>query len=288
MGYFGKVIGPIIAATLMRFDPWLAIYTGLAFLLGTMLLMVTIPETLASRVVLEGDEHVQPRTRRSRMPEFSWKDTRESLKDNLKIWSDYRLVFVVLTYPFRMVCYALGDLIQRYVSDRYHWTLADATLVYSIQAVAAAVMLFTLLPMISNQIDQRFSWSIIQKNVMLSRASLLTLVVAYAVIGLAPTAPIMIIGLLIETLATGLPATMRALATALVEGADKGSVFSVLAVVETLSAMMAFPISAAFFNLGLAKGGGAWLGFPYDAISVGAAIAFLAMCLLRFERRIRV
>ncbi|KAK5051959.1 hypothetical protein LTR84_002763 [Exophiala bonariae] len=295
MGYFGKVIGPIIAATLMRFDPWLAIYTGLAFILATCLLMFSIPETLPSRVMLEshdserdGQEWTQPRTLRSKIPKFSWKDTRESLRDVMKIWSDYRLIFVALTYPFRVVCYALGDLTQRYVSDRYHWTLADATLVYAIQAAAAAIMLFTLLPMISHQIDKRCSWSIIQKNVVLSRASLLTLVFAYAVIGLAPTAPIMIIGLLIETLATGFPATTRALASALVEGADKGSVFAVLAVVETLSAMVAFPISAAFFNLGLAKGGGAWLGLPYDSISVVAAIAFLAMCLVRFERRIRV
>lgn len=288
MTYFAKVIGPIIAATLMRFDPWFALYTGLAFLSGTLVLMATIPETLASRVMLETDHSDQTETRGSKIHKFSWKDVRASLKEAMKIWRDYRLVFVALTYPFRMVCYALGDLIQRYVSDRYHWTLADATLVYSIQAAAAALMLFTLLPLLSTQIDRRFSWSIIQKNVVLSRASLLTLVVAYAVIGLAPTAPIMIIGLLIETLATGLPATMRALAAALVEGADKGSVFSVLAVVETLSAMMAFPITAAFFNLGLAKGGGAWLGLPYYSISVGAAVAFLAMCLLRFERRIRV
>lgn len=288
MGYFAKVIGPVIAAILMRYNPWLSIYAGLAFLFGTSILMTTFPETLASRIELEADGDGHARSRTSKIPKFSWKETCESLKDALKMWSDYRLLFVALTYPFRMVCYALGDLVQRYVSDRYHWTLANATLLYSIQAVASAAMLFTLLPLISAQIDRRYSWSVIQKNVVLSRASLFILVFAYAVIGLAPIAPIMIIGLLIETLATGLPATMRALASALVEGADKGRVFSVLAVVETLSAMIAFPVSAAFFNLGLAKGGGGWLGLPYDMISIGAAISFLVMCLLRFERRIRV
>ncbi|KEF60773.1 uncharacterized protein A1O9_02335 [Exophiala aquamarina CBS 119918] len=288
MGYFAKVIGPVIAATLMRYNPWLAIYIGLAFLFGTSILMTTFPETLASRIELEVDGDEQPTSPTSRILKTTWKDTRESLKEMMKTWTDYRLLFVALTYPFRMVCYALGDLIQRYVSDRYHWTLADATLLYSIQAISSAAMLFILLPLVSAQIDQRYSWSVIQKNVVLSRVSLLILVFAYAVIGLAPTAPIMIVGLLIETLATGLPATMRALASALVEGEDKGRVFSVLAVVETLSAMVAYPFSAAFFNLGLEKGGGVWLGLPYDVISIGAAISFLIMCLLRFERRIRV
>jgi len=288
MGHFAKVIGPVIAATLMRYNPWLAIYLGLGFLFGTSILMTTFPETLASRVGFEADRDEQAGPPTSNIPKFSWKDTRQSLKEVMKIWSDYRLIFVALTYPFQMVCYALGDLVQRYVSDRYHWSLADATLLYSVQAIASAAMLFSLLPIVSAQIDRRFSLSVIQKNVVLLRVSLLVLVIAYAVIGLAPTAAILIIGLLIETLATGLPAAMRALASALVESADTGRVFAVLAVVETLSAMIAFPLSAALFNLGLAKGGGIWLGLPYDMISIGAAISCLIMCLLRFERRIRV
>lgn len=268
----------------MRVDPWLAVYCGLACFAITLILATTVPETLhkqksAQPDLIESDprcsnpEHQRPHP--------------FALQRLVKVWSDWRLVFVALTYPFRLVCYALGDLLQRYVSDRYGWTLANATFVYSLQAVVAGLVLFTLLPFASSQIDQKFTFSILQKNVILSRASLLVLVIAYALIGLAPTPSIMIIGLLVETLSTGFPATLRAIAAALIGDDDRGRVFSVLAIAETLSIMMAYPVTAALFNIGIEKGGGPWLGLPYDIISVAAAVAFTVMCLFRFERRAR-
>lgn len=269
----------------MRYDPWLAVYTGLALILLTVFLVIDVPETLQPS---RGIEATQTGHARRWFPEITWKDTQESLRDVMKVWSDWRLCFVALTYPFRMLCYALSDLIQRYVSNRYGWTLADATLLYSIQAAGAGVMLFTFLPWISHQIDRRYSWSVVRKNVILSRASLLVLAIGYATIGLASTTPILVVGLLIESMSTGLQATMKSLASALVEGEGKGKVFSLLAVVETLSTMMAFPLSATLFNLGLQKGGGAWLGLPYDATALLAFVSFLWMCLLRFEARVRI
>ncbi|KIW65348.1 hypothetical protein PV04_07614 [Phialophora macrospora] len=288
-GQFSKVVGPFIAAALMRFDPWLAVYCGLSFLVITVILATSIPETLHWRTKprdapVETHEHQadQDSNLTPRKPRFM------ALRHLLKVWSDWRLVFVALTYPFRLVCYALGDLLQRYISDRYGWTLADATLVYSVQAVAAGLVLFTVLPFISGHIDRRFRYSIIQKNVVLSRAALLVMSVAYALIGLAPTALLTFVGLLIETLSTGFPATLRAIAAALVGDDDRGRVFSVLAIAETLSIMMAYPVTATLFNIGIEKGGGPWLGLPYDVISVAAAVAFIGMCLVRFERPVQL
>ncbi|KIY03519.1 uncharacterized protein Z520_00210 [Fonsecaea multimorphosa CBS 102226] len=294
-GHFAKVLGPVIAATLMRRDPWLAIYLGLALLGMTVMLVATVPETLHMQVAARNDQAEgqgdQTTTtcadsRGDSIIRSRWRQL--NLGRLIKIWSDWRLIFVALTYPFRLVCYALSDLLQRYVSDRYGWTLADATLVYSLQAVAAGLVLFTLLPWISARIDARFAFSTIQKNVVLARTSLFVLVVAYAVIGLAPNPAVMIIGLLIETLSTGFPATLRALAAALIDADDKGRVFSVLAIVETLSIMLAYPVTAALFNAGLDRGGGPWLGLPYDVISVAAALACVTMCLVRFERPVRI
>lgn len=288
-GYLSKVAGPLIASALMRLDPWLAIYTGLGFLCIGVVVVGTLPETLhaakhGEHVEDEGEANPHPGPDAVTAKTSKRAAVRQSIRQVLKIWSDWRLVFVALTYPFKMVCYALGDLVQRYVSDRYGWTLADATLVYSVQAAAAAVILWTILPLVSNHIDRRYSFSIIQKNAALSRAALLVLVVAYALIGLAPNIAVMFVGLLIETLSTGLPATMRALAAAMVHGDDKGSVFSVMAITETLSTMIAYPITATLFNIGLERGGGPWLGLPYEVMSVAAGVACLGMCLLRFER----
>ena len=274
----------------MRFDPWLAIYCGLAFLAITVMLAATVPETLHWGTYRreQSDAH-EPRQEDHDDTSHGYTTSRQlGIRRLVKIWTDWRLVFVALTYPFRLVCYALGDLLQRYVSDRYGWTLADATFIYSLQAIAAGLVLFTLLPFICGQIDRRTTFSTIQKNVVLSRIALVAMVIAYAVIGLAPNAAIMIIGLLVETLSTGFASTLRAIATALIDDSDRGRVFSVLAVAEALSHMMAYPLTAALFNTGLEKGGGIWLGLPYDVISVAAGLCFMVMCLVRFERPLRV
>ncbi|EXJ67441.1 uncharacterized protein A1O5_09454 [Cladophialophora psammophila CBS 110553] len=293
-GHFSKVIGPVVAATLMRFDPWLAVYLGLALLVITVMLVATVPETIHLQAAAGHDgagAHQEDQIAASpiesqRGNSSTWRQL--NLRRLIKVWSDWRLVFIAITYPFRLVCYALSDLLQRYVSDRYGWTLADATLIYSLQAVGAGLVLFTLLPMISARIDVRYAFSAIQKNVVLSRASLFVLAVAFAVIGLAPHPAVMVVGLLLETLSTGFPATLRALATALIDADDKGRVFSVLAIAETLSVMLAYPFTATLFNIGLRRGGGSWLGLPYDVISVAAALGCAVMCLLRFERPVRL
>ncbi|KIW23465.1 uncharacterized protein PV07_11659 [Cladophialophora immunda] len=289
-GYFSKVIGPVLAATLMRRDPWLAIYLGLALLVITVILVATVPETVHLQVTARNEQAEahgdQDPTATDARGRSTWRQL--DLSRLVKIWSDWRLIFVALTYPFRLICYALSDLLQRYVSDRYGWTLADATLVYSLQAVAAGLVLFTLLPGVSARLDARYAFSPVQKNVVLSRASLAVLAVAFAVIGLAPHPAVLAVGLLVETLSTGFPATLRALAAALIDADDKGRVFSVLAIAETLSVMLAYPVTAALFNAGLDRGGGPWLGLPYDVIAVAAALACAVMCLLRFERPVRV
>jgi len=294
--YAGRVLGPLIAGALMRLDPWYAVYLGLACLAFTFAVVVTIPETLQSTAAcshgteetttLEQDDEGGPTKKQKQ--KFTFAASRSSMRQVLKIWSDWRLVFVALTLPFKIVYFALNDLVQRYVSDRYGWTLANATLLYAVQAATTTLMLLTFLPLVSSHIDKRFSLSVLQKNVVMTRASLFVLALAYTVIGQAPNTAIMLIGMLIETLSTGLPSTMRALAAALVSTEDKGRVFSVLAVAETFSTMIAYPVTAALFNIGLENGGGAWLGLPYDFVAVAAAGACCLMCLLRFERPPRI
>jgi MFS family permease len=286
---FSKVVGPFIAGGLMRFDPWLAIYCGHAFLVLSLLLLGGLPETLHwHRSEAAGSpRHQDPQDQAGTTHENGPRRHVE-VERFLKVWSDWRLVFVALTYPFRLICTALGDLLQRYVSDRYGWTLADATFVYSLQAIFGGVVLFTLLPLVSSHIDQKFRFSIIQKNVVLTRFALVALALAYTIIGLAPTAPVMMIGLVVETLSGGLPATLRAIATAVVDEDDRGRAFSVLALAETMSTMIAYPLTAALFNIGIEKGGGSWLGLPYDLVALIALFGLIIMCVARFERPMRL
>ena len=283
VGSSTSVIGPIIAAALMEYNAWWAVWIGLGCLVAILPLVITSPETLRRHHDYQRLDE-EPGAAPSRL-QTAFRLIVSAFRELGLVWTDWRLVFLVLLYPFRMMGNALGDLLIRYVSNRYNWTLADATFLYSIQAASATLVLFFLLPWFADLLERRYNLSAVQKNVALSRLALFTLALAYLIEGFAPRVWVLLVGLLIQTLASGSPGALRALAGCMVESKDNGRVFCVLAISETLSNMMAFPATAWLFNKAIEKGDVAWLGLPFYVTSVMALLAAGTMCLLRFERR---
>jgi Major Facilitator Superfamily len=285
IGALTRVLGPAIAASLMHIDAWWAIIAGLVILLVMVAITFTAPETLRSRqdhamVLSDPNNDVQ----NSERVRAFWPIVTNAFRELGIIWTDWRLIFIAALYPFRMLANALNDILQLYVSNRYGWSLADATFLFSLQAIAATIVLFSIMPWVSDCIEKKFNLSAIQKNVVLTRLNIFIISIAYFVEGAAPTIPLLVGGLILETFGSGTPSTLRALAGVLVEPKDNGRVFSVLTISETLSSMIAFPATTSLFNVGLEKGGGVWLGLPFFVTGGMATMAFVAMSLLRFER----
>jgi hypothetical protein len=186
-------------------------------------------------------------------------------------------------YPVRMMYAALLDLLPRYISYRYHWSFASATYLLSLQALGSTICLFVLLPIISDQLEKSFELGAVRKNVVLVRLSLGILSLGLFCQGLAPTIPILICGLLVGTLGVGAGAALRALAGSLTDQKDNGKVFTGLAVAETISMMAAFPAMAGLYNAGISKGGGAWLGIPFDITGLIVGLSAAVLCFLNFE-----
>jgi len=271
-----NIIGPMLSAAIMHINPWLSMACGLVLLTIAALGAFAVPETLQRPS--NSDDGSEDTTAQSLS-----QIVRRNFRQLTSIWSDWRLIFLLALYPSRMLTNAIKELLQLYVSNRYSWSLANATFLYSLQAMSATLVLFFLLPMVGDAIVRRYKLSAIAKNVTVARAAFLLLAVAYAIQGLAPGVAWFIIGLLIETLASGLSSALRAMAGSLVAQEDNGRVFSVLAIAETVSSIGAYPATTALFNIGLVKGGGAWLGLPFGATAIAALVAFIAMTSLRFE-----
>ena len=296
IGQLTQVLGPAIAGSLMHIDSWWAIIAGLLMLFAMNILILTVPETLRreqdySNLESSEDDYGDHEGGQSRVQKRFHafrRTTFNALRELAIVWTDWRLLFLVLLYPFRMFGNALGELLQIYVSNRYGWSLANAAFLYTLAAVCSTTVLFTLMPWLSNLVERRYGLSAIQKNVVLTRVSIFVVAVAYLVEGAAPTTPLLIGGLVLESLGSGLPSTLRALAGVLVEQKDNGRVFSVLAISETLSTMFAFPATTSLFNAGLEKGGGIWLGLPWFVTTGLATAAFVSMTLLKFEKSPRI
>lgn len=68
------------------------------------------------------------------------------------------------------------------------------------------------------------------------------------------------------------------------EPEDTGKIFTGLTIVDTLSGMAAGPIIAGLYKVGIERGGGAWLGLPFDVTALVKGALTIIMSMIRFEK----
>ncbi|EFE30957.1 uncharacterized protein ARB_02151 [Trichophyton benhamiae CBS 112371] len=279
------VIGPITAAGLMHANPWIAIFCGLTLQAACIPLAVTIPETFIPHTGYN-EHHEDQNT------ESSSKGVQETLHhirihvllafhDFKGLWADKQLLFLVGLSPFRMMMGVISDLIQRYVSNRYHWTLESSTFLYSLQAVVSTLCLFLLLPYITEIMEKSLGLSGIERGVAVCRGSLSVLTLGYTIQGLSPVVSLFVIGMIIESLGLGFGPSVRALTGSIINRKYNARIFSVITIIETFSRMVLYPIMAIFFNIGINRGG-PWLGLPFDITAGVAILTLIPFSIIRF------
>jgi hypothetical protein len=283
IGQFCRVIGPIVAGGLMQIDPWWAMLTGLVLLVATTALSWTVPETMTF-----AESSNTPVTTTSSSPisklAQAWPQIRASFISLKIVYTDRRLIVLIILYPFLAFGAALPDVLQQYISNRYAWSLADATFIFSLQGISATLTLFLLLPWFSTLLEKSFAFSPTRLNATMARLSCLIAFFAYLIEGLAPNVGILLVGLVIETLAVGGGAALKALAASMVEQKDNGRVFSVVAIAEVAGSMFAYTTIAASFNHGLNRGGGPALGLPFFLAASGALLGTAILWLGKWEK----
>lgn len=77
----------------------------------------------------------------------------------------------------------------------------------------------------------------------------------------------------VESLGLGFGSAVRALTGSIIDRRYNARAFSVITIIETFSRMILYPMMAAFFNMGLNRGG-PWLGMPFD---LTAGVVFLTL-----------
>ena len=295
-GYSTRIVGPIICASLMQRNTWAPVWLSVALQAFGVLASLTMPETLGAatkdsrdnatstadysnnETAQENDTSLGNKTDMSIIDEILL-----ALRHLIQIFGDWRMLFLATIYPVRMMINALLDLLPRYISYRYQWSLANATYLYSLQALGAAVCLSAILPTVSDYLGKRFELSAVQKSVVLARTGFGFVALSLVLQGVAPNVPILICALAVGALGSGSAAALRALAGSLIDQKDNGKVFTGLAVAETISQMLAYPAISGLYNVGIGKGGGAWLGLPFDVTGLILILTTVVMCLSKFE-----
>lgn len=94
--------------------------------------------------------------------------------------------------------------------------------------------------------------------------------------GLAPTVGVGICAMIVWTLGAGFSSLTRSLITTLVDQQHVGRLYAAISIVETTGMLVAGPIMAGLYALGL-KWGGVWQGMPFLCLAVIAVVAGVAV-----------
>ena len=277
----------------MERDPWIPLALGLGLQLLTIPITLIIPETLGLRK--EDDESSDTDGTQEDISAFSSpsldleKHSHFSvartllisfIKESALLFKDWRVLFFIVLYPFRVACGSLDNFLIQYVPKRYHWTFAQTNYIWSIQSGASMVTLIFILPALASYLLNKKSYSATKKDLLIMRISFTCFALGYLLEGLAPNIYILIFAAILVHLGSGLGACMRALLTSFIRKDQVARLYTALAIVETLGMMVSGPIVAGLFNAGMKRGSGVWQGLPWLVLgSVLVALSTLTWTL---------
>ena len=285
IGLLAAIIAPSISSILMARTPWIPLILGLALLAIGMIPSLFIPET--TQLTSPRAEASMNSTAESNCPEFKKPSFFALLKNNItnafqRIYESssvlHSLPILLLLIPFIITPYnpaslELSNLALRYISKRFEWKLSETGFLLSVRAFINVVLFAVILPAISYLITEKLRFSGKQKDLYIAQASAVLLVLG-ALLMAGPTIGSSVLGLIIMTLGSGCTSVLRALITTQVDREHVARLYAAVSIVETSSSVLASPILATVYSMGL-KWKGAWIGLPFFVVSV---ICFVGGC----------
>ncbi|KAF1999027.1 MFS general substrate transporter [Amniculicola lignicola CBS 123094] len=277
-----EMIAPVIAARLMERSDWYPLVLALIIQGIGISIAVVFPETLHLRDLPE------PSDDESEVIELSPKPHGNGIKaqmrhftDTLKfIRSDYTLGLILFTFLANRLGRQALSLLIRYASKRYNWPIKKAAYLLSFRAATNLVAMTVFVPGVNIFLLKFVRLPAHRADIWLARGSIMITVLAFFIIGAATYPAILIFGLLIYNMGTGYNAAMRSVSIHAVGGQaspDVGRLFAVVAIIESIGAMIAGPGINGLFQWGMDRGE-PWIGAPF----IAAAVMFVIVTCVTF------
>ncbi|KAJ5140651.1 hypothetical protein N7448_004059 [Penicillium atrosanguineum] len=263
----GASLGPALSVKLMEtFSPWVAAFASFFVNLIALIPLFFIPETLsilkpASTTANDniGSEESHPNTFK-----FCLSQSFQLLIVSFASLKSYSIILVLATF-LTVAPEILGtsQFMAQYISKRFGLSLARTGYLLTLRGVIHMVVLLFILPLLSKLLLQYRNPAV--KDLILARAS-----VAFAAVGAlcmaAPQIGMVMVGLAVHSLGSGLTALCRSLATSYVAPQDTSKLNTAIGIVETTGSLLAGPALAWLFETGMRLGGMS-LGLPYFGLA---------------------
>ena len=249
--------------------------------------MYRIPETFHLRPKLTSDassERSWPSKERSSFLTLVKSHTADGLKrvlESVVVLNSLPIILLLVSFtigPFDLQGIALS---LRYISKRFSWKFSTTAFLLSLRSFVKLVLLAAILPGLSYLVTERLHVSAKRKDLLIARMSAIFLFVGWLVIATSPNIGLTIGGLVIMTLGAGFDSFLRSLITTLVDKEHVARLYSAIAVVEISSSLVASPVVATLYSVGL-KWKGPWIALPFYGLTVICFIGGLGVWIFGF------
>ncbi|KAF3938114.1 hypothetical protein ABW19_dt0207956 [Dactylella cylindrospora] len=279
------LIGPPITTSMMiKSGSWLPIFIGLAFTLIGFVIVCFFPETMNFKN--PDKDSLLDRHASAAASSSSAADTDIDLPIRQKLWSQFKakftefvesssfvfhsphLIILVCSLMMHMICLirAMETLIY-YASNRYKITIAEANLLNTINAAVSIGILF-LLPFVSTFLTSKVGMTSQRKDLLIARVSVVLFAAGWYIVGIAPTLPLAVSGLVIYTLGSGFSGSVRSLAASYVEAHHQARLSSFIAIMMIVGNFVGSPLLAGLYSFGVTTGNPFWYGLPFFGLTV--------------------
>ncbi|PTB64220.1 MFS general substrate transporter [Trichoderma citrinoviride] len=269
-----ELFGPLIANHLAEISIWCPLLLELGLIAtGGILLLLLMPETLPARnsPILSPSQHQSAAA------------TKSVLAALFRRPAIYLLPGSILAMPAVTSQYGV---VMRIMPIQFDWPLSRASLLFSLNAAVTLLTLLLILPAASyflyrSSASSSSSSSPLQRDRILARASVVLFVLGSLFLMVGGRVSLVILGVAVSALGSGVPTLCRTLLVALVGDHRTGSVFGVIAAGEVLGMLACELIIGPLFDIGLRT----WLGLPF---CLGVVISTATCVLTWLVRKVDV
>ncbi|KAJ6054656.1 hypothetical protein N7444_003754 [Penicillium canescens] len=284
-----EILATPLSAYMMTFSPMFPYLVSICLILVGSIPALFLPETLEDAKAKQSlqdnseqrDENGQSEQNVNKSPlEELKRQAREFKVSTRFIWSDTNVCLMILVFFVTIMTRQSTNLLLQYVSKKFDWSIARASLLISLRGIFSMATFMVLMPALTFLAAKYLNLHGKRSDHVMSKGSGIISVIGFAAIALAPTPAILIFGQIILSMGMAFAVNSRSLATALVLPDHVGTLYSALAITQSAGMLVAGPLFANLFRLGMHLGN-AWIGLPFLQASLFFVIAVVAVWRIR-------
>ncbi|PYH87449.1 MFS general substrate transporter [Aspergillus ellipticus CBS 707.79] len=270
-----EVLATPISAYLMTRDAWRPFMRGFGIILLGSLSAFLMPETLADAKSKISSTAAAPSEEEETQPHPAGKF----------IVSSPAVAVCLLGLFISSINRSSTSLLIQYTSKRFHWSIANSSLLISLRGTITLANFLLLMPALSVLLTRYSHLHGKLKDLRVAQASSVISALGLFVIATAASQAVLLLGIVLLSLGAAFNVSCRSFVTSLVRPDRVGTLYSSAASIQALGTMVSGPLFAYAFRWGLHLGP-AWLGLPFLLASAVYLLGSVLLMRLRVPDRV--